>query len=73
MRNFTNPKAIELYKTAEANEAFVREWEEKNNMTRENPCLPDIIMDLLTEAAGLRVLADDIEDGIISIEELEGA
>lgn len=73
MRTFNNPKAIELYKMAEANEAYVREWEERNRMNRENAYIPDTIMDLLTEAAGLRALADDVEDGIISVDELEGA
>ncbi len=73
MREFTNPKAKELYEAAESNEAYVREWEEKNCIDRENPYVPDTFLELLTEAAGLRCLADDIEDGIISEEELEGA
>lgn len=73
MREFTNPKAIELYKAAQANEEYVRQWGEENDIDRENPYVPDMILELLTEAAGLRVLADDVEDGIISVDELEGA
>lgn len=67
MRNFTSPKAIELFKQAQAIEKDATVRAEAGDI------LPCSYADLMTEAAGLRVLADDIEDGVISEEELEGA
>lgn len=68
MRKFTNPKAIELYNQAEEIENYV------NSVIAEGKTLlPDRYAELMTEAAGLRTLADDVEDGAISEEELEGA
>ena len=71
MRKFTNPKAIELIKEAQALEEFV-ESEEKKLIKQGLPLL-EYYCELLTEAAGLRVLADDIEDGRISEAELKDA
>ena len=65
MRVFTNPKALELYYEAEILE------QEARNLIVNRTILPDRYAELMTEAAGLRVLADDIEDGIISEETLE--
>ena len=70
MRKFTNPKAIELIERSRWMENYVREYEQKNCIDRENAFCPDFIQEMLTEAAGLRVLADDIEDGVISEDEL---
>ena len=67
MRNFINPKAIELYKQAQATE------KEAADLLVVGPITSNRYGELMTEAAGLRVLADDIEDGIISVEELEDA
>ncbi len=67
MRNFTNPKAIELYKQAQAAEKEAQELIVNGRITVNG------YGDLMTEAAGLRVLADDVEDGIISEDELKGA
>lgn len=67
MRNFINPKAIELYKQAQAAEKEAQELIVNGRITVNG------YADLMTEAAGLRVLADDIEDGIISEDELKGA
>lgn len=67
MREFTNPKAIELYKQAQAAEKEAQELIVNGRITVNG------YGDLMTEAAGYRVLADDVEDGIISEEELEGA
>ena len=67
MRNFTNPKAIELYIQAQELE------KEAEELITRGSILADKYGELMTTSAGLRVLADDIEDGIISEEELEGA
>ena len=67
MRNFTNPKAIELYKEAKELE------KEAESLRVIGPITSSYYGELMTTAAGLRVLADDIEDGIISEEELKGA
>lgn len=67
MRNFTNPKAIELYEQAQEAEKEAEALIVSGRITLNR------YGELMTEAAGLRVLADDVEDGIISVEELEGA
>ena len=67
MRNFTNSKAIELYERAKAVEKEAQELIINGRITVNG------YGDLMTEAAGLRVLADDVEAGVISEEELEGA
>ena len=70
MRDFKKLKAIKLIQEAQAIEDFV-EKESQKLKARGLPLL-DYYCELLTEAAGLRVLADDIEDGRISESELEG-
>lgn len=67
MRKFANPKAIELYLESQELEKEAELLLKTGSVTANN------YGDLMTEAAGLRILADDIEDGIISEEELEGA
>lgn len=67
MRKFTNPKAIELYELAQETEKEAEELIVNGRILANRYC------ELMTEAAGLRALADDVEDGIISEEELEGA
>ena len=64
MRNFTNPEAIKLIKEAQQIEDFVAIEEEK--LKEQGLPLLDYYGELLTEAAGLRILADDIEDGVVS-------
>lgn len=73
MREFTNPKAKELIEKSCWMENYVREYEQKNCIDRENAFCPDFIIEMMSEAAGLRCLADDLEDGLITEEELEGA
>lgn len=68
MRKFTNPKAIELFNEAQSIERHVA-----SEIAEGKTLFPDRYAELMTEAAGLRVLADDVEDGVISDEELEGA
>ena len=67
MREFTNPKALELYIEAQHLE------HEATQLIATGKILSDRYAELMTEAAGLRVLADDIEDGINSEDELEDA
>lgn len=69
MRDFKKPKAIELIKEAQALEDFVKAEEQK--LIKQGLPLLEYYCELLTEAAGLRVLADDIEDGIISEAEIK--
>ena len=67
MRDFTNPKAVELYNQAQELE------KETESLMVVGSITPDRYCELMTEAAGLRVLADDVEDGVISEDELKGA
>ena len=69
MREFKNKKAIELLKEAKALEEYVEK--ESQKLKEQGLPLLDYYCELLTEAASLRVLADDIEDGRISEAELE--
>jgi len=69
MREFKNEKArkfflesLELDEIAQ--ERAKREMEELGVLT-------DSTCDIKTEAAGLRVLADDLEDGVICEDEIE--
>ena len=62
MRKFTNPKAIELYVLAQETEREAEELIVNGQISSNRYC------ELMTEAAGLRVLADDVEDGIITLE-----
>lgn len=71
MREFKNSKAIELIKEAQALEDYVAL--EEDRLKAQGLPLLDYYCELLTEAAGLRVLADDIEAGRISESELEDA
>ena len=68
MREFKNPKAIELMQEAQAIEDYVASKEYE--LVEKNLPWPEYYSELLTEASGLRVLADDVEDGIISAEEV---
>lgn len=67
MREFTNPKAIELVEQARTLE------EEAYGLSIYGSLSANNYGELMTTAAGLRVLADDLEDGLISEDELEGA
>lgn len=67
MRKFTNSKAIALYLQAQELE------KEAETLIVAGKIMSNQYCELMTEAAGLRVLADDIEDGIISEEELKDA
>ena len=67
MRKFTNPKSIELVEHARALE------EEAAGLPIYGSLSINNYGELMTTAAGLRVLADDLEDGLISEEELEDA
>lgn len=62
MREFKNPKAIELLEEAQALEDFVASKEQE--LERNNEPWADIYFDMLAQAAGLRVQADDIEAGL---------
>ena len=73
MKGFTSPKAIELIAESRCLEEYVSEYEKQRGIDRDNAICPDFILEMLTTAAGLRALADDLEDGLISEEELEGA
>ena len=69
MKKFKNPKALALLKEAKEIEEFVAAKEpelERNNMP-----FSEYDLELLTRAAGLAVLAEDIEEGVISEDELE--
>lgn len=65
MRKFTNPKAIKLIREAEELEKCAEEA--LKNKENGNYGLSA----MMTEAAGLRALADDIEDGLGMEEEEE--
>ena len=67
MRKFTNPKAINIYIEAQELEKQAEVLIVSGSTTISQ------YGELMTEAAGLRVLADDIEDGRISEDELKGA
>lgn len=67
MREFTSPKAVELYMEAQELERQAETLVARGSTTVSQ------YGELMTEAAGLRALADDIEDGIISEDELKGA
>ena len=62
MKEFTNPKAIELLEEAKALEDFVASKEKE--LERSNGPWPDIYLDMLAQAAAFRSQADDIEDGL---------
>lgn len=67
MRKFTNRKAQEIF-----NQSVCIE-NEANNRMKIGEILPYTYAEMMTEAAGLRALADDVEDELISEDELEGA
>lgn len=58
MRQFQNPQAIELIQKAEFIETYV------NEEVKDVEIWDDYMLELMTIAAGLRVQADDIEDGL---------
>lgn len=58
MRKFKNPKAQRLYEEAEELEKFARKKLDEGVLVEHGPG------EWLTEAAGMRALADDIEAGI---------
>lgn len=57
MKRFKNPKAQELFDEAEELEKYALEEIEKHG-----GLILDSYADMLTEAAGLRVQADDLEE-----------
>ncbi len=62
MKEFKNPKAIELLQEAQALEDFVASKEKE--LERNNEPWPDIYLDMLAQAASFRSQADDIEAGL---------
>lgn len=68
MRNFKKEKARELF-IASLRLDEEREEIEKQEL-KENGVVSQYTLELRTEAAGMRVLADDIEDGFIEETEL---
>ena len=69
MREFKNSKARELFLQSLKLDDEVRKMEQED--IKNYGTVFDFTLELGTEAAGLRVLADDIEDGIIDEEEIE--
>ena len=69
MREFKNSKARELFLESLRLDKVAQE-----KVDTEVKCLGvalDTTLDIFTEAAGLRALADDIEDGLIDEDEIE--
>lgn len=69
MKEFKNSKARELFL-----ESLKLDKIAKRKVDEEVETLGaalDTTLDIFTEAAGLRVLADDIEDGLIDEDEIE--
>ena len=67
-RKFKNPKARELFLKSLALDDYINSKEEEN---KKNGIIDDYLDELGWQACSLRVLADDIEDGIIDEEEIE--
>jgi len=69
MRDFKNPKARELFLTSLAIDEARRKIEEEDIKTCGS--VDEYAAELGCQAAGYRVMADEIEDGIIDEEEAE--
>ena len=69
MREFKNSKARELFLESLRLDNIA--CEQQNKEIKEFGVALDTTLDIFTEAAGLRVLADDIEDGLIDEDEIK--
>ena len=69
MREFKNPKARELFLESLKLDRQADEMEDKE--IKEIGIALNTSAEIHTEAAGLRVLADDIEDGLVDENEIE--
>ena len=68
MRKFKNEKARELYLKSLSLDEWIDKKEKEN---RKTGVIDDYLAEAGCYAASLRVLADDIEDGLIDEEELD--
>ena len=69
MREFKNKKARELFLSSlQLDEIADKRIEEE---MKNNGVVYEDTFEIKTEAAGLRVLADDLEDGLIDEDEIE--
>lgn len=68
MRNFKKEKARELFIASLNLDEECKRMEEQD--LQENGVVSQYTLELRTEAAGMRVIADDIEDGLIEETEL---
>lgn len=71
MREFKNPKARELFLASLRIDEEADRMEEKEITATGFSFGKNGSGEMHTEAAGLRVLADDLEDGFISEEEID--
>ena len=69
MREFKNSKARELFLESLRLDKIAKE--KQNKEIQELGVALDTTLDIFTEAAGLRVLADDMEEGLIDEDEIE--
>ena len=69
MREFKNSKARELFLESLKLDKIAQEKEKQD--IKELGVALNNTLDIYTEAAGLRILADDIEDGLIDEDEIE--
>ena len=69
MREFKNSKARELFLESLKLDKLAQE--KQNKEIQELGVTLDATLDIFTEAAGLRAIADDIEDGLIDEDEIE--
>jgi len=69
MREFKNSKARELFLESLRLDNIA--YEKQNKEIKQLGVALDTTLDIFTEAAGLRVLADDIEDGLIDEDEIK--
>lgn len=69
MREFKNSKARELFLESLRLDNIA--CEKQNKEIKQLGVALDTTLDIFTEAAGLRVLADDIEDGLIDEDEIK--
>lgn len=69
MREFKNPKARELFLASLKLDKEAYEMENKE--IQETGIALNTSAEIHTQAAGLRVLADDIEDGLVDENEIE--
>lgn len=71
MREFKNSKARELFLESLKLEEIAKERQEQEIKQIGAAIGENGSSEIFTEAAGLRVLADDIEDGLIDEDEIE--